>query len=128
MTTPHKIFGITPTMEEKFHIGQRIKSVFDEQEMTVSEFGRLIHCERTNVYAIFHRSSIDVELLVRISKALNHNFFEDVMDEYGLTALFSPQLNVHIDLRKCSPQEAEVLLHSISNAVAKTKETIIDNP
>ena len=95
--------------------------------MTVSEFGRLIHCERTNVYTIFHRSSIDVELLVRISKALNHNFFEDVMDEYGLTALFSPQLNVHIDLRKCSPQEAEVLLHSISNAVAKTKETPADN-
>ena len=115
-------------MEEKFHIGQKIKSVFEKQEMTVSEFARLIHCERTNVYTIFHRSSIDVELLVRISKALNYNFFEDVMNEYGLSAMFSPQLNVHIDLGKCSPQEADALFHSVSTAVAETKETIINHP
>ena len=108
-------------MEEKFHIGHLIKSVFDTKKMSVSEFARQIHCERTNVYTIFNRPSIDIDLLARISKVLEHNFFEDVMNEYGLTPLFSPQLNIHIALKDCAKQEADLLMQSLSRALVHQK-------
>lgn len=110
-------------MEEKFHLGHKIKSVFEQKQMSVSEFARQIHCERTNVYTIFNRTTIDTDLLARISRVLEYNFFEDVMNEYGLTALFSPQLNIQINMEVCSRQEADDLLHSLSRAMAKTNSS-----
>ena len=60
------------------HIGQLIKTVFDESGMTVAELARQIHLERTTIYSIFERPSVDAILLVKISKALNHNFLADI--------------------------------------------------
>ena len=110
-------------MEEKFHLGHKIKTVFEQKQMSVSEFARQIHCERTNVYTIFNRTTIDTDLLARISRVLEYNFFEDVMNEYGLTALFSPQLNIQINMKDCSRQEADDLLHSLSRAMAKNNSS-----
>ncbi len=45
------------------------------QGRTVPWLARQICCERRNVYKIYARASIDTELLLRISKALNHDFF-----------------------------------------------------
>ena len=106
--------------ENKFHIGHSIKTVFDEKEMTVSEFARQIHCERTNVYTIFNRPSIDIGLLARISKVLEHNFFADVMNEYGLTEMFSPQLNIHIAMGDCTKEAADRLIQLLSDAIEET--------
>ena len=108
-------------MEDKFHIGRLIKSVFEQKEMSVSEFARQIHCERTNVYTIFNRSSIDVELLVRISKVLEHNFLEDVINEFGLSSTFRPQLHLHIDLNESSSRDADRLLHVLSKMIEENK-------
>lgn len=113
-------------MEEKFHLGHRIKTVFEQKQMSVSEFARQIHCERTNVYTIFNRTTIDTDLLARISRVLEYNFLEDVMNEYGLTALFSPQLNIQINMEDCSRQEADDLLHSLSRAMAKNNSSYHD--
>ncbi|MCQ2310515.1 MAG: XRE family transcriptional regulator [Paludibacteraceae bacterium] len=57
------------------HIGQEIKAVLDQQGRKISWFADKLYCDRTNVYDIFKRSSIDTELLLRISVALNFNFF-----------------------------------------------------
>lgn len=59
------------------HIGIIIEKVVREQGRSVSWFAKQICCERTNVYSIFHRASIDTELLVRISKVLSYDFFEE---------------------------------------------------
>lgn len=107
--------------EDKFHIGHRIKAVFDQKDLSVSEFARQIHCERTNVYTIFNRPSIDIDLLARISKVLEYNFFADVMNEYGLTPLFSPQLNIHIAMNEYSKEEADRLMQSLSRALVMHK-------
>lgn len=58
------------------HIGKIIEHVLREQGRSVSWFARQIYCERTNVYSIFQRSSIDTELLLRISRVLSYDFFE----------------------------------------------------
>jgi len=59
------------------HIGQEIERVLRQQGRSVSWFAKQICCERTNVYSIFRRASIDTDLLARISKILSYNFFED---------------------------------------------------
>jgi transcriptional regulator with XRE-family HTH domain len=58
------------------HIGNKIKSTVTKKGISVSEFGRRINMSRENVYSIFKRKSIDTELLSRISKVLEYDFFQ----------------------------------------------------
>lgn len=78
------------------HIGQLIKTVFERSGMTVSDFARQLNCERTNVYTIFKRRTIDVELLVNISKILEYNFFEDVLKETNLNTKTTHDINIRL--------------------------------
>lgn len=57
------------------HIGQIIESELHKQERSVTWFASKLYCDRTNVYSIFKRKSIDTELLLRICSVLNYNFF-----------------------------------------------------
>lgn len=63
------------------HIGSVIKDKFDELGLTVSWFAKELCCDRTNVYSIFKRESIDTSLLVKISLILNHDFFKCYSDD-----------------------------------------------
>ena len=65
------------------HIGKLIEEELHRQERTVTWFAQKLYCERTNVYNIFKRKSIDTELLLRISQILDHDFFEDYQKEMG---------------------------------------------
>lgn len=58
------------------HMGNLIKAELAKQERTISWFARKLYCDRSNVYDIFRRKSIDTELLLRISIILNHDFFQ----------------------------------------------------
>lgn len=78
------------------HIGRLIKTVFERSGMTVSEFARRLNCERTNIYTIFKRRTIDVELLINISKILNYNFFEDILKETNLNIKTTHDINIRI--------------------------------
>lgn len=60
----------------KLHIGCLIKEELVKQERTVSWFARKLCCDRSNVYKIFKRSTIDTELLLRISQIMHYDFFE----------------------------------------------------
>ncbi len=57
------------------HIGKLIETELRRQERSVTWFARKLYCERTNVYHIFQRRSIDTEMLLRISHVLEHDFF-----------------------------------------------------
>lgn len=62
--------------KEPVFIGKIIEEELRRQERTVTWLSRKIHCDRRNVYDIFSRAFIDTNLLWRISKALDINFFE----------------------------------------------------
>lgn len=62
-------------------IGELIKRELSRQERTVVWFANRLSCDRTNVYRIFSKRSLDTELLVRISIVLGHNFFADIASE-----------------------------------------------
>lgn len=63
------------------HIGKLIEEELRRQQRTVSWFARNLYCQRTNVYDIFKRRSIDTEMLLRISVILRYNFFRHYQDE-----------------------------------------------
>lgn len=58
------------------HIGQLIKQELEEQGRTVVWFARKMSYSRANIYKIFEKPSIDAEVLFRISKLLQHDFFK----------------------------------------------------
>ena len=60
------------------HIGSIIKKKLIEKSMTIMEFAKKINRDRTTVYNIFGRKSIDVELLIKISKALDYDFIHEI--------------------------------------------------
>ena len=49
--------------------------------MSAAWLATQIPCERTNVYNIFKRKSLDVRLLMRISVILDYDFFKDLSEE-----------------------------------------------
>lgn len=63
------------------HIGQLIKTELELQERTPTWLAKKINCDRTNIYRIFDRESIDTALLSRISTALNRNFFTELSQQ-----------------------------------------------
>jgi len=63
------------------HIGTMIQKKLTEKSMTITEFAAKINKERTTVYDIFERKSIDTELLIEISKALSYDFIRQIYYE-----------------------------------------------
>ncbi len=57
-------------------IGLLIKKRLEEDERTVAWFARKLSCTRANIYKIFEKESLDTELLMRISKILDCDFFQ----------------------------------------------------
>ncbi len=57
-------------------IGKVIKDELKAQQKSVVWLSNELGCNRTNVYKIFNRRSIDADLLLRISVALDRNLFE----------------------------------------------------
>jgi transcriptional regulator with XRE-family HTH domain len=57
------------------HIGKRIKEELYRQNISVSDFAKKINKSRNVIYNIFERVSIDTELLNKIGKILNCDFF-----------------------------------------------------
>ncbi len=57
------------------HIGERIKARTKEFGIGTTELARRINTTKQNVYTIFERKSIDTDLLQKLSKALEFDFF-----------------------------------------------------
>lgn len=63
------------------HVGNRIKEVLDEQGRSASWLATKIPRERTNMYDIFKRKDVSVEMLFKISSILGHDFFLELSEE-----------------------------------------------
>ena len=57
-------------------IGELIRERLKDEERSVSWFARKLSCSRANVYKIFRKEYIDTELLTRISRILDYDFFQ----------------------------------------------------
>lgn len=97
---------VPPFFLPMIHIGKLIEEELHRQERSVTWFANKLCCERTNVYSIFKRESIDTALLLRISCVLHRNFFAHYVNE----------------LNKCDFSSTEVWLL----ATGKTKDSKIE--
>lgn len=58
------------------NIGSIIEQKMIAAEMSTAKFSKLIGKTRSNAYDIFTRTTIDTELLKKISEVLNYDFFQ----------------------------------------------------
>jgi len=63
------------------HIGNIIKQVIDDNNVNISALAESIGKQRSNLYNIFERKSVDTELLYMLSKKLKYDFFKHYSDE-----------------------------------------------
>ena len=56
-------------------IGALIKEELIAQERTITWFAHKLYIDRSNVYRLFKKNSIDTDLLMRISLILEKDFF-----------------------------------------------------
>lgn len=71
------------------HIGKAIKQELERQERGVTWFARQLSCDRSNVYRIFQKESIDTNLLMRICIILKYDFFADL--SLNVKSIYSQQ-------------------------------------
>lgn len=79
----------------KIHLGQTIKQIVKSKGFTTSEFSKMIGTSRSNVHNIFEREVLDTDLLAKISKALDFNFFSLFENPSNVTATIVVHLDSH---------------------------------
>ncbi len=92
-------------------IGTIIKEELERQERTVTWFARKLSCDRSNVYCLFQKHSIDTALLSRISVILNRDFFAELSENFQSTKLredWDKGLVAKIDTDACQPRNMTV--------------------
>lgn len=63
-------------------IGLLIKEELHRQERGITWFARKLACDRSNIYRLFEKDSIDTGLLLRICLVLQHDFFSEYSQHY----------------------------------------------
>ena len=62
--------------KNNIHIGHLIQAQLEADKRSVSWLAREIGCTRNHIYKIFKKTSLDSDLILRISKAMQFNFFK----------------------------------------------------
>lgn len=68
------------TMKD-IHVGNMIKKELKKQGRSAKWLAKEIYCEKSNIYKMFNRKSIDLGQLMLISNVLQHNFLRDCFEE-----------------------------------------------
>lgn len=71
-------------MEEKKNIGQLIRETIAKKELNYTRFAEQMNMTRDNLYKIFSKNDISVDLLRRFSESLGVNFFDLLAKDYSL--------------------------------------------
>ena len=62
--------------EIHFHMGNLVKQKVNERQLSPGKFGEMINTSRINVYSIFSREKIKLDLLKLICKKLDYDFLK----------------------------------------------------
>lgn len=66
-------------MESKsIHVGRMLEKEMLRQEKKVTWLAREVNREKSSIYKMFARNTLDVWMLIRISQLLKHDFFKDI--------------------------------------------------
>lgn len=96
-------------MNKMKKIGDLIQNEVRRQQISVTDFAKMINCQRNNVYNIFERSTIYVDQLALISRKLKHNFFVDIVNDPTLIDIDSEEAIQEMENRQARSQFIEVV-------------------
>lgn len=71
------------SFKKDLHIGRMIQAELERQGRTVAWLAKSIYCEKSNIYKLFHRESIGIDQLIRISEVMEHDFLNDCYEVRG---------------------------------------------
>ena len=69
-------------LQSNIHIGHLIQAQLKADQRSASWLAREIGCSRNHLYKVFRKPSLDGELLLSISLAMNFNFFQYYTAEF----------------------------------------------
>ena len=69
-------------LQSNIHIGHLIREQLKADQRSASWLAREIGCSRNHLYKVFRKPSLDGELLLSISLAMNFNFFQYYTAEF----------------------------------------------
>lgn len=72
------------TTVPEVHIGREIRNYMERGRLSASWLAEKLCCDRTNIYKMFGRPSLDSETLLRISVFLRHDFFAIYTRAYNI--------------------------------------------
>ncbi|MDL2296364.1 helix-turn-helix domain-containing protein [Bacteroidales bacterium OttesenSCG-928-B11] len=93
---------------KNIHIGSAIKQKVSERSLSIQQFAYLINCDRTTVYDIFKRKSIDTERLIRISQILDFDFINEIYLKHINLSSRKKSVFVAIEVEKESLSKLEL--------------------
>lgn len=64
------------------HVGEMVSEAMYQRHISKRMFADEIGTDRSNVYRILKKDSIETNQLYRFSKVLKHNFFRDLAEEF----------------------------------------------
>lgn len=103
-------------------IGQYIKQLVAEEKLTLTDFAKMINTTIQNVRDIFTRSTIDSELLLKISKALNKNVFSYFDDEEPIVEMKAKEKKALAKKFDSFEENIHLLKSELSNAETHIQE------
>lgn len=86
---------------ENIHIGKLIEEQMKLKKYSTAKLAEELSCKRQNVYDIFHRKSIDTDLLVKISQLIDYDFIDIVYGPLMPNRTIHVELDFDIDGDKC---------------------------
>lgn len=63
------------------HIGELIRKRMEKQQISIVWLAKHLSCSRTDVYKLLNKYSLDTEILAKISKLLDFDFFSLYSEE-----------------------------------------------
>ncbi|MFI5138327.1 MAG: helix-turn-helix domain-containing protein [Sphingobacteriales bacterium] len=94
-------------------IGEFVKEIAESQNLKPSDLGKRINTSKQNVSDIYKRSTIDSELLLTLSKALNYNLFSYYYDKEPI-----------VGFRTVEIQEWQYKLDSLNHILSLKEELL----
>lgn len=102
------------------HIGEKIKNRIEETGISKSEFARRINKARQNIEIIFNKKSIDTQLLLEISKALDYDFFQHYYNHNYSTNVVNDYQKLKNELQSLKFEHSQLLKKYVEVLERKT--------
>lgn len=77
-------------------IGKIIERELRAKRYPIAEFARKLNTDRSNVYNIFRRNTIDTGLLEKIGEILEHDFFQYYITTQTLSNIVGDKANLYL--------------------------------